>query len=717
MKLDFAPVEVETSGKFKQANFSIGDNRVIFNMLRKKMYSRPIYVICQEIMSNSRDANREVGRGDIPVEVILPNSLSDQIQFKDAGPGISPDRMEHVYLCYGNSTKRDDNTQTGGFGMGAKTPFAYTDTFNIISVTKEADGSHKKRTYIAYIDDTQLGAVSLVSEKETDEPTGTTISMAVQPEHRKEFASAISNIGCFWTPRPEIKGDDRFSWPALVYSAQGTGWAITSSRPITAFNGAVINIDGIPYVASIDAIFPSGHAIHDDNDFHIMRSIISASSTVLFFSVGELQVTATREGLDYQPEVIEAIHNRLRLMISEARTTISDKIKHCTTLWDASIAWNNASSIFSQFGLNPKWNGMNLLDSRLDIYSMNDYDWHTRIHKFEAGKDAKVSVFERDPDDATNQSIRLAKVGYRRKSIIRHIDLRNDWKVLEDLSNTDKPDRARVLTVFINNPTIDKVAVVNMSQKGKDYLDKKVNWTHLGVETLDKFPKTKRTSVIKRGGYKIYKVKKLQKKGRAIEWISDPTKSTADATGGIYVVIKQDVLYMRGGKTISKEKVMEIQNLLGIEVHGFLSKWSRKDINPAWRSLWDVLKEKTEAAVAAPEVLHCIKYGTEGSIHGILPLTFLKGLKLHLLQEGPFKEWLKNSLLTTEYNGKLLMAQKLQSMMGLNPVDAKNGLLDWWRKYCLNRYPMLRHLSTRNVSVKAFDRDLINYVNSIDKKD
>ncbi len=182
MKLDFAPPEIERSSKFKEANFDIGNKRVVFNILRHKMYSRPIYVICQEIMSNSRDANREIGRGEIPIEVALPNNLSDQIQFKDNGPGITPDRMQNVYLQYGNSTKRDDNTQTGGFGLGAKTPFAYTDSFNIVTTTNDTDGKRRKRTYIAYIDETELGAVSLVTEQESEEETGTIISLAVQKE-------------------------------------------------------------------------------------------------------------------------------------------------------------------------------------------------------------------------------------------------------------------------------------------------------------------------------------------------------------------------------------------------------------------------------------------------------------------------------------------------------------------------------------------------------
>jgi len=671
------------------------------------------------------------------VEVILPNKWSDQIQFKDSGAGITPDRMENVYMKYGNSTKRDDNTQTGGFGLGAKTPFAYTESFNIITITKEPSGSNKKRTYTAYVDTTQLGCVSLVSEQDTEEPTGTIVSIAVEAGDRKQFSDAISNIGYFWEPRPEVKGDSPFSWIIRENAAEGNGWAITRQQSCPAITGAALCIDGIPYNLRLNALFSPNRAIHkdhgySDSDYLIMEKIAKSNLTVLFFKVGELSVTANREDLDYQPDVIAKIHQRILDMINEARTTISNRIKTAPNLWEASIEWNSASiewnsasSVFSSLGIVPRWNSMKLISGKIDIYSMTNYNLQAGIREFSGGEDAKVSVFERDPNDSSGVGVQLAKEGYgryNRKAVIRRIAVQKDWKVLEDISNIDKPDRSRVMTVMGMHPNIKYVAVINLTQKGKDYLDNKIGWNSLGFESLDKYKKAKRARDTRRaGGYKIWKVKKLGKKlgkkqSRAYEWISDHSKSTADATGGVYVVIKGDELYMSDGRKISKDRILEIQALYGIQVHGFLSKWAKKEINPAWRTLWGVLKEKADALVAQPEVAHYILYGEEGSMYDILEYSIVDALDASKIEDGIFKTWLLNSRKNKKDEAFITSANKALRLIN-KPALEPSKILKWTMRRSLDRYPLLCYINKHNgKGAKRMSYDLTTYINLIDTK-
>ena len=113
-------------------------NQMIVSILRDKLYSNKIAAVCREVASNSRDANREAGNVEVPVIINISNEgLLDEgmsISFKDSGVGISPSRIDNVFLKYGSSTKRDSNSQTGGFGIGAKTPFAYTNEFLISTI-------------------------------------------------------------------------------------------------------------------------------------------------------------------------------------------------------------------------------------------------------------------------------------------------------------------------------------------------------------------------------------------------------------------------------------------------------------------------------------------------------------------------------------------------------------------------------------------------------
>src|ERR1019366_3856120 len=124
MKLETTISNIESSANMVEQSFLIGDASIIFDILRSKMYSNPVLAICREISCNARDAHREVNKNNTPIEIHLPNGLDPNYKIKDFGPGISPDRIENVFIRYGVSTKREDNIQTGAFGMGCKTPFS-----------------------------------------------------------------------------------------------------------------------------------------------------------------------------------------------------------------------------------------------------------------------------------------------------------------------------------------------------------------------------------------------------------------------------------------------------------------------------------------------------------------------------------------------------------------------------------------------------------------
>src|SRR5665213_3254503 len=118
MKLNEAKPFFESSQDLEEHFFSIQDQGMLFDILRSKMYSNPILAICREISSNARDAHREAGKPELPIEIHLPLGLEPYYSIKDYGPGISPDRMINIFIKYTASTKREDNMQTGGFGLG-----------------------------------------------------------------------------------------------------------------------------------------------------------------------------------------------------------------------------------------------------------------------------------------------------------------------------------------------------------------------------------------------------------------------------------------------------------------------------------------------------------------------------------------------------------------------------------------------------------------------
>jgi len=157
--------------------FGIGDASTIIGILRNKLYSHPLRTAIQEYISNARDAHREIGVEDVPIEITVPNKEKNLFWFKvrDFGPGISPNRIADVFVKYGGTTKTSDDGQTGGFGIGAKSAWAYTTEFFITTFI-----GGKEARYCASINDNHNGTLTELGSNPTTEPDGTEIAFKVK---------------------------------------------------------------------------------------------------------------------------------------------------------------------------------------------------------------------------------------------------------------------------------------------------------------------------------------------------------------------------------------------------------------------------------------------------------------------------------------------------------------------------------------------------------
>ena len=110
--------------------FGISNSAEFFNILSSTLYKDQILAVVREVLCNAWDAHIEAGCTNRPVLITLTR---DKFTIQDFGKGIHHDDMGLIYGTYGNSTKKNDGKQTGGFGLGRKAPFAYTDHFEVTS--------------------------------------------------------------------------------------------------------------------------------------------------------------------------------------------------------------------------------------------------------------------------------------------------------------------------------------------------------------------------------------------------------------------------------------------------------------------------------------------------------------------------------------------------------------------------------------------------------
>jgi hypothetical protein len=352
MKLNQTSSTYETSGDMEEQFFSIKDQGMIFDILRNKMYSNPILAICREISCNARDAHREVGKSSEPIVIQLPNGLEPYYKIRDFGPGISPERMYDVFIQYTASTKRNDNLQTGGFGLGAKTPFSYSDAFSIVTNVNGV-----KYNYGAAIDETRVGKLALLSSEPTTDPNGTEIIIPVKPNDFHTFAEWTESSTQHWDVKPIIKGYARgsFSWQEIkrTLESKTKSWVISISENGWQRNVYAI-VDGIEYPLDLNALrkYADGKLIDS-----------SRGNLYLYFGVGELTLSANREQVQLDKATQDKIRKRLEDVLKEIKETVSEKIDSFPNLWDANVYYRKElSQVFTNINFlgTLEWKGVPL---------------------------------------------------------------------------------------------------------------------------------------------------------------------------------------------------------------------------------------------------------------------------------------------------------------------------------------------------------------------
>ena len=181
--------EIQSTGKVTAMKLNEDAAAMVFSVFTSSVYSDPIGTVIREIASNCFDAHVEAGTDSVknPVVVRLNKELTDghSISFIDKGVGMSPDRVYNIYGTYFNSTKNETNDQIGGFGIGGKTPLAYTESFFVIT---RHDGV--EYTYSIF-EGNESPMIELMSQESTKLPNGTEVRVPVKHGDVDQFEKKI----------------------------------------------------------------------------------------------------------------------------------------------------------------------------------------------------------------------------------------------------------------------------------------------------------------------------------------------------------------------------------------------------------------------------------------------------------------------------------------------------------------------------------------------
>jgi hypothetical protein len=307
----------ESNQETQSQSFGIGDPSVVIEILRNRLYEHKIRTLVQEYMSNARDAHREI-KQTRKIEVVAPTQLEPTFKVRDFGPGISPERMATVFVLYGASTKRTNNTQTGGFGIGAKSAWSYADGFVIVSTV---DGT--RRTYHAHVGASNVGQLDLLETTETKDPNGCEIQVAVNPRDVNEFTQSIQRACYFWNDEETPILKNVTLPPKIVTYDLGSLSIIgtNESRPTfinTGYGSDILVIDGIMYDLNrnlLDKVQP----LKD------VRNELTGSM-IIKVPNGLIQVSASREKIDDSDFTRKGLAKIGTRLYADVKKHVADKI-------------------------------------------------------------------------------------------------------------------------------------------------------------------------------------------------------------------------------------------------------------------------------------------------------------------------------------------------------------------------------------------------------
>ena len=401
----------------EQSDFNIAVNAKMFRVLSDTMYQDKIGSIVREISCNAKDAHTEAGTPKLPFIVHVPNAIEPWFSVKDFGTGMSDGDVRGLYTTYGESTRDQTNEVTGGFGLGSKTPFAYTDQFTIISIF-----GGMQRTYVAVINDEGLPVLNMQDERKSGEHAGLEINMAVSNEDFDSFRSAITKQLRFFKVKPTLENNmSEIAFPDMDESVSFENEDVTiykggynSERPLRDL-----------YVVQGEVGYPVDINLLDGIPSEVAEFANAIDSSGAYFeaAIGTISVTANREGISYEPDTIAAIIGELKRISSSICVNAIADIKAQKLVWNKCAIFNNQISVMknaiaSSMDLSKvilgatKSNNTKKMALKLDsltnaglkVVQFSKHEYRKRGSSYSADKGWRLSRVEFNSPDADNNS-------------------------------------------------------------------------------------------------------------------------------------------------------------------------------------------------------------------------------------------------------------------------------------------------------------------------
>lgn len=325
------------------SRFKIKASAKAFKIL-SGFYSEPILAIPRELGANAWDSHVKAGNTNTMFEVHAPNTLEPWFSIRDFGTGLSPEAIDTIYTTYFESTKTADNDSDGCMGLGSKTPFNYTENFNVTSFY-----NGKKYVYNCFIDEQGAPNIMQVATSDTNEHNGLEIKFGVKISDISMWVDKISRAYEPFRYRPVIKGA-KIEYKPRKYIYQGKNWAMRETNDNNYVRGCNAFMGNYCYPINSSALLSTLRNL-PNNEGHKVESALYHGNFDFFFNIGDLEVAPNKEQLQYGDNnqtanaIILAVLNTVR----ELKQQVDANIEKPATRWQAMYLYNKYNSYNSKY--------------------------------------------------------------------------------------------------------------------------------------------------------------------------------------------------------------------------------------------------------------------------------------------------------------------------------------------------------------------------------
>lgn len=300
----------------KSKAFSITASPKVFKILSSDLYTNKIRAVVRELITNMIDAHALNGNPEKFI-IQVPGRLDPRFVCRDFGPGMSDfdiqgdDNSPGLYNSYFSSSKAESNDFIGGFGLGSKSPFSYTDTFSITSYHKG-----EIRGYVAYMDgDGPQIKPTFVKEMGPDDKTGIEIVVPVEEKDFRNFAYEVSYIMRPFKDLAIINGLDR----EIDYFPDFDDYYGVNPERYWPDRGGLYAIYG-------GIVYPIDGVIRDRNWISIRNEV-----NYIKFPMGSLDIAPSREALSLDDRTRKNIIERVKELSEKAFNEDVKRFKESTS--------------------------------------------------------------------------------------------------------------------------------------------------------------------------------------------------------------------------------------------------------------------------------------------------------------------------------------------------------------------------------------------------